>query len=170
MQQVQGQEEIPESLKLRGWFHMVHIGPDGEVKQERYVENLVVSVGKAQVAGFINSAVSVTSSGVGAFRFLAIGSATSATAAADTTLGSEFSSNGGNRLVASSLTRVTTTVTNDTAQFVLTFTCSAGTLAVGEAAIFDASSAGNMLARQPFALINLSSGDSLQTTWKVQVS
>jgi len=162
--------EVADSVTLRGWFEMVVINPDGTVREVREVKNTVVNAGKAQVAGFINSAVSVTSSGVGAMRFLAIGSATSATGVADTTMGVEFSSNGGARLVATSLTRVTTSVTNDTAQNVLTFTCSAGTLAVGEAAIFDASSGGNMLSRQPFAVINLTSGDSLQTTWKVQVS
>jgi hypothetical protein len=169
---MQSQDQVvpKDSISLRGWFELIVIDPDGKVRETRVVNNTIVNAGRAQVAGFINSAVSVTSSGVGAFRYLAIGSATSATGVTDTTMGSEFSSNGGARLVASSLTRVTTSVTNDTAQIQLTFTCSAGTLAVGEAAIFDSSSAGNMLARQPFAVINLSSGDSVQTTWKVQVS
>lgn len=163
-------EVVKEGFKLTGSFHMVHLGPSGEVIQERFVNNLVVSAGKAIVAGLINSAVSVSSGGAGAFRYLAIGASSSATGAGDTTLGSEFSSNGGARALATSLTRTTTTVTNDTAQLVVTYTVSAGTLAVVEAGIFDSSSAGNMLARQPFAIINLSSGDSLQTTWKVAVA
>ena len=103
--------EVADSVTLRGWFEMVVINPDGTVREVREVKNTVVNAGKAQVAGFINSAVSVTSSGVGAMRFLAIGSATSATGVADTTMGVEFSSNGGARLVATSLTRVTTSVT-----------------------------------------------------------
>lgn len=163
--------ELPgETFKLKGSFHMVVRGPDGVFREERHVNNLVVSAGKAIVAGLINSAVTATSTGGGTFRYLAIGASSSATAAADTTLGSEFSSAGGARVIATSLTRTTTTVANDTAQLVVTYTCSAGGLAVVEAGIFDSSSGGNMLARQPFAVINLSSGDSLQTTWKVQVS
>lgn len=160
--------EPKEFLKLRGWYELIALDPQGRVKAYRKVDNLVVSVGKAQVAGLINSALSASSGG--AFRFLALGASTSATAAGDTTLGSEFSSAGGARGLATLLDRVTTTVTNDTARLQKTFTCTAGTLAVGEAAVFDASSGGEMLSRQPFALINLSSGDSLQTTWQVQVS
>ena len=162
-------ESSYEAMKLRGWFELVVRDADGNIKDYRLVNNTVVNVGKAQVAGLINSALSASSGG--AFKYLAIGTATSATGVTDTTLGAEATTTGGGqRGLATTLDRVTTSVTNDTARFIKTFSITSGTLAAGEAAIFDASSGGEMLARQPYAVINLSSGDSLQTTWQVQVS
>lgn len=64
---------------------------------------------------------------------------------------------------------VTTTTTNDTYQDVGTVTATA-TRAVDEAGLFDASSSGNMFLSATFAVINLSSGDSIQFTVKAQLT
>ena len=66
-------------------------------------------------------------------------------------------------------TQTTTSTTNDTAQWVKSWSVS-GSKAVTESGIFDASSSGNLLARQTFSAINVASGDTLQFTWKVQLS
>jgi hypothetical protein len=66
-------------------------------------------------------------------------------------------------------TQQTTTVTSDTYQVVGTVTATAAR-AVDEAGLFDAASAGNMFLSATFPVVNLSSGDSIQATLKVQYS
>jgi hypothetical protein len=62
---------------------------------------------------------------------------------------------------------VTTTLTNDTAQFVGTVSIS-GTIAVTESGLFNADTNGTLLARQTFSAVNVVSGDSIQFTWKIK--
>lgn len=64
---------------------------------------------------------------------------------------------------------VTTTQTGDTYQSVGTIAITAGE-AIDESGLFDASSAGNMITSATLAAINLLNGDSLQLTWKVQIT
>jgi len=124
--------------------------------------NLVVNAGKAEVAGLINEVT------IGGFKWIAIGTGTAAAAVTDTALGAEITTGGGAR-GAAACTRVTTVVTNDTAQLVVTWNLTA-TFAVTESGCFDAASAGNMLCRQVFSAQNVVSGDSLEYTWKVSVA
>lgn len=60
--------------------------------------------------------------------------------------------------------RTTVTVTNDNYQVVGTVTA-AGTLAITEAGLFDAVTAGNMLIRSDFSAVNVLSGDSIAFTF-----
>jgi hypothetical protein len=85
-------------------------------------------------------------------------------AAADTALSSEQETR-----VAGTESTVTTSVTGDTYQNVATISATASR-AVDEAGLFDASSTGNMVTSATFPVINLANGDSIQFTWKVQVS
>lgn len=126
------------------------------------IHNLVVNAGMAGVASRINGA-----GGEAAFTFIAIGTGTVAPAAGDTTLGTEITTGGGARAAATA-SRVTTDVTNDTAQLVLTYNFTAS-FAVTESGAFNAASVGVMLARQTFSAINVANGDSLQVTWKFDV-
>lgn len=63
----------------------------------------------------------------------------------------------------------TTTTTGDTYQVVGTVTATA-TRAVDEAGLFDAASSGNLFLSATFAVINLASGDSIQFTFKTQLT
>jgi hypothetical protein len=149
-------------VKLIGELSIRHVRGD-EVIDEQVIKNLVVSAGKAGVASRIN--------GDGAeavFTHLAIGTGTTAPAAGDTALQAEITTGGGAR-AAGTASRVTTTVTNDTAQLVHQWTFTAS-FAVTEAGILNAASAGTLLARQTFSAINVVSGDKLEITWKVQVT
>lgn len=152
----------PEGLKAKGWFQLIHRNAKGEVVDAREIKNLVVTVGKAVIAGLINGVVT------NFYDYIAIATGTVAAAAGDTALGTEITTNGGQRALAA-LSRVTTTTTNDTAQFVVTFNFT-GSFAVTEARIFDAASSGNLLCRQVFSAVNVVNGDSLQITWKVQIT
>ncbi len=126
------------------------------------IHNLVVNAGMAGVASRINGA-----GGEAAFTYIAIGTGTVAPAATDTTLGTEITTGGGTRAAATA-SRVTTDVTNDTAQLVLTFNFTAS-FAVTESGALNAAAAGVLLARQTFSAINVANGDSLQVTWKFDV-
>lgn len=138
----------------------------GRWSDHKDTRNLITNAGKAAVASRINGA------GAEAL-FDKIGWGTGATAAnaTDTTLQTEVTTSGGAASgvhVVSSATasRVTTTVTNDTAQNVGTVTA-AGTIAITESGQFNASTNGVLLCRQVFTAINVVSGDSIQFTWKV---
>jgi hypothetical protein len=63
----------------------------------------------------------------------------------------------------------TTTTTDDTYQVVGTLTAG-GTLAITNAGLFDAVSSGNLFVKGDFSTINLSTGDSIQFTFKTQFS
>jgi hypothetical protein len=149
------------AIQPRGRFHFTHIRA-GRVLASFSVPNLVTDAGKAGVASRING-----SGAEAQFAHIAIGTGTTAAAAGDTALQTEISTGGGAR-AACTTSRVTTDVTNDTAQCVVTFTFTA-TFAVTEAGYFNAASAGTLLARQVFAAVNVVSGDSLSTTYKVDV-
>jgi hypothetical protein len=156
-----------ENFKMNGHITFEVIR-DGKVIDVREIKNLIVSAGKAAMAGLCIADVSVD-----AFDAIAIGTGTVAAAAGDTTLGTEITTNGGQRRSGANVTgtRVTTSVTNDTSQLVTIFTFT-GSFAITESGIFNHATAGSgdMLARQVFAPINVASGDSLQMTWRIQFS
>lgn len=124
------------------------------------ISNLITNAGFAGVASRINGAGAEA-----AFDYIAVGIGATAANVADTTLDSEIVDSGLARAQATA-SRVTTDVTNDTAQLVETFTVT-GTKAVVESGVFNAASTGTLLARQVFSVINVVSGDSLQITWKI---
>jgi hypothetical protein len=146
---------FPKIPLLLGWWTTRKIG-----------RNLVVDAGKAGAASRINGA-----GGEAAFTFIGMGTGTVAPAAGDTALGAEKDEAGAATTTHKSATasRVTTTVTNDTAQDVVTFNYTA-TLAVTESGVFNAATAGTMLCRQTFSAVNVVNGDSLQFTWKVKAA
>lgn len=121
------------------------------------VANLITSAGKAGLASRVGGSGSEA-----AFTYIAIGTGTTAANVADTTLQTEITTNGGQR-ANSTASRTTTTVTNDTARLVNTFTFT-GSFSVTEAGVLNASSAGTLLNRQVFTAVPVASGDSLQIT------
>lgn len=124
--------------------------------------NLVTNAGFAGVASRINGAGSEA-----AFTYIAVGTGTTAAAVGNTTLETEITDSGLERASATA-SRVTTDVTNDTAQLQVTFTVT-GTKAVTESGVLNAASSGVLLARRVFSAINVVNGDSLQVTWKFDV-
>jgi hypothetical protein len=120
----------------------------------------ITNAGKALVAGL--------EIGTGtAFSYLAVGSGATAFAATQTTLITELTTSGMARHVASSISLVTTTVTNDTSQYYYLWTAT-GAATVAEAGVLNAASAGTMLARQVLASARtLASGDTFALTYKI---
>lgn len=86
-------------------------------------------------------------------------------AASATTLATEVDSRSG----SNTGTRVTTTATNDTYQVINTTTAGASRT-ITEAALFDASTSGNIFAYADSFTHTLANGDSITWTWKIAFS
>ena len=158
-----GKSPVKDSFTSIGIFSVVKRDEYGHIREARIVHNLITTTGKAALASRING-----SGAEAAFTYLAVGVGTTAAAIGDTTLETEITDSGLARVNATA-SRVTTSVTNDTAQLLNTFTVT-GTKAVTEAGILNAASVGVLLCRQVFTAVNVNNGDSLQLTYKVQAS
>lgn len=148
---------IAENIKATGLVSFVLTDEQGNVKQN-IKENLVVNTGLAHIAGRLYDSPT-------AMSHIAVGTGTTAAAAADSALGTEVA-----RVGLDSATNVTTNVTNDTIQYIATFAPGTGTAALTEAGIFNDPTTGTMLARTVFPVINKGAGDTLTITWKVTVA
>ncbi len=149
-------------LWINQWYAAILAPFLGHWSDARLISNLVTNAGMAGVASRING-----SGGEAAFTYIAVGTGTTAAAAADTALETEITDSGLAR-ANSTASRVTTDVTNDTAQLQNTFSVT-GTKAVTESGVLNAGVAGTLLARQVFSAVNVVNGDSLQVTWKFDV-
>ena len=149
---------INESLKLNGVVSFTLTDENGNIKQQEE-RNLVVNSGLAYIASrMANASANVVS-------HMAVGTGTTASSGTQTALVTESA-----RVALSSTTIVTTTVTNDAVQYVATFGPGAGTGALTEAGLFNAASAGTMVARTVFLVINKGASDTLTLTWKITVA
>lgn len=145
-----------DSIKMKGKLNIVLTGPDGEVKEQREVDNLVVTVGKNFIASRMKDATAT------AMSHMEVGTSTQAAAVGDTALIAA---------VASSRVALTsTTVTTNSVAYVASFPAGTGTGALTEAGIFNASSAGTLLCRTVFSVINKGAADTLGITWTVTVN
>lgn len=158
-------------LWINRWYAFALIPILGVWADAKVFKNLVTDAGKAAVASRINGA-----GGAAAFTAIGQGTGTTSAAAGDTTLQTEVKADGTaasgvHALTTASVTasRVTTTVTNDTAQLVGTVSETA-TIAVTESGVFNADTNGTLLCRQTFTAVNVVNGDSLQFTWKIKAS
>ena len=145
-----------DNLKVTGALRVVLTGPDGQVKDERDLKNLVVSTGLAFIASRMKEATADVMS------HMSLGTGTTAAALGNTTLETEIS---GSRVSLTS-----TTVTANQVTYIASFAAGVGTGAVTESGIFNASSSGTMLCRTVFPVVNKQAGDSMNVTWTVTVN
>jgi hypothetical protein len=146
---------VNENLKLRGDVALVLKDKNGNVKEERKIENLIVSAGLE----FICSRMSAASAGV--MSHMALGSGTTAAAAGQTDLVSIL----GSREALDS-----STASNNTITYVSSFEAGEGTGAVTEAGIFNAASSGTMLCRTVFSVVNKEADDTMSVTWTITLT
>ena len=119
---------------------------------------LLVNTGKAIITNYLNGGAATQP------KYVAWGTGAGTTAATDTTLFTEVLPR-----VSGTTSQVTTSTTNDTYQVVGTQT--AGTSeTITNAGLFDASTSGNLFIKGDFTGVPLSSGDSIQFTFKCQFS
>jgi hypothetical protein len=146
---------IENYAKVTGRLAVVLFGADGDVKQEFEVPNLVVSAGLAFIASRMKDATAT------AMTHMAVGSGTTAAAAGNTALVTQ---------IGSRVTLTSTTVTANAVAYVATFAAGTGTGAVTEAGLFNASTAGTMLCRTVFDVVNKGANDTLQITWTITLN
>lgn len=143
-------------VKAEGKVTLVLTGSDGVVKETREVENLVVQVGLNYIASRMKDATAT------AMTHMEVGTSSTAASLAQTTLVAAVS--------ASRTALTSTTVTTSSIAYACTFNAGTGTGALTEAGIFNASSAGTMLCRTVFSVINKGAADTLTITWTIAVS
>jgi hypothetical protein len=149
---------LTEKLKMTGDVSLVLKGADGQVKETREIKNLVVNAGLAYVISrMVGTAKSVMS-------HMALGSGTTAAAAGNTDLESIL----GSREALDSTTIAGSN--NEQVVYVASFEAGDATGAVTEAGIFNASTAGDMLCRTVFAVVNKGANDSLTVTWTITLA
>jgi hypothetical protein len=174
-----------ENLKLRGSVDIKVYGPNGELKDDRYIPNLVVQSGKNYIATRMigtatsTTAVYTTETVTSCMTHMAIGTSTTTAAVSDGALGTEVTVAGDiaayTRAAVASTTQTTGVVT-----YVAVFgvnnpqrTNTSNTTAITEAGIFNSSTAalgGTMLCRTTFNAVNKGNDDTLQITWTITVS
>lgn len=146
---------LNENLEMKGELSIVVTGQDGIIKQEMVVPNLVVTVGKKYIAARMsNTPANVMS-------HMAIGSGTVDPVVGNEILGTELG-----RVTLTSIVAVDST----TVTAIATFPAGTGTGAITEAGIFNDVTAGVMLCRTKFAVVNKEAGDSIAITWAITVS
>ena len=145
-----------EQIVATGTLKITVTAPDGTVKQEQEVKNLVVTTGLGYIASRMKDATAT------AMSHMAIGTSSTAAAANNTTLGTE----------SARVALTSTTVTANAVAYVASFLAGTpATLAgIQEAGIFNASSGGTMLCRTVFSIVNKDVNDTMSITWTVTMA
>lgn len=144
---------INSSYQMAGNLRIVLTGENGEVKQEQSVKNLVVSTGKNYIAQRIaNNDTTV-------MNYMAVGTGNTSPAVANTTLMTEVA-----RVTVGS---ANVAVSANTTTYTATFPSGTGTGALVEAGIFNDPTAGLMLCRTLFPVVNKGALDTLTISWSV---
>lgn len=147
-----------DTLKIKGSFEVV-LKRAGEIIEKRNVENTITTVGLAELANLAGNVSTPT-----AFTYLALGIGTTGATSANTQLESEITDTGLARHSAT-VSRVTTTGTNDTLQLAYTWTAT-GAKAVTEVGTLNNSVGGILLGRQVFSAVTTANGDTLEIVYK----
>lgn len=152
-----------ENLKLSGMLQIVVNGPDGTVKDSREVKNLVVQDGLR----WITSSMAKTSNTPAAMTHMGIGDGTTAAADAQTDL------LGTNKFRKAFTTATVANSSPAAGRGNIVYVCFFDTAdnitggAVTEAGIFNAASAGTMLCRTVFPVVNKGASDTMTITWTI---
>lgn len=146
----------PVSITAWGRFHIVHRGPDGEIKNEFIVPNLVVTTGKIMLAGVLTGAATPFA------RNLAIGTATTTPLVGDTVLGAEQ----GTRVSAQFA------LTATTAYYTGIFTANnpATQQVIAEYGLLSLNAVGYLFVHSTAPAITKATGDSLQVDYQIAIT
>lgn len=142
-----------DKLSVTGKLDIILRNAAGQVIDERHIPNLVVSTGNNFIASRMKDATATVMS------HMAVGTNSTSPSASDTALGTE----------SARVALTSTTVTTNSVAYVATFPAGTGTAALVEAGLFNASSAGTMLARTTYSVINKGAADTLTVTWTITV-
>jgi len=147
---------MEEGLKLKGHINLKLHDKDGNLKDERDINNVVVTVGKNYLAAWLAAATQSTKF----MSYVALGEGEEAAVPGDDDMEEPLSP------------RVVGTLSSNNAvwQSIAVFNAGVCTGAITEAGLFSASTSGTMFAHQVFGVITKTSLDSLTLTWQVTIS
>lgn len=146
--------------KLIGTYEFEIRDVAGKVKDRWSVQNLVTNAGFAQLALLAGDASAVP------FTYMALGTSSTAPAVTDTTLTAEIVDTGLER-AAGTVSRVTTTVTNDTYRITKTWTAT-GSKTIEEVGVFNAASSGTMLSHALTTSKTVANGETITGTYSLK--
>lgn len=151
--------ELNECIQLRGAYRLREYTPSGEIVNERVVNNLMVTAGRAWTLKQLNSVNHVTDQNL---SHVGIGSGLTAPATGNTALGNEVT-----RKAIGTFT--TTGLTDNPPNLIMavSFATNEGNTTLGEIGVFNSSSGGTMLARATFASFVKATSNTLGATYTV---
>jgi hypothetical protein len=144
-------------IRPKGRLHVAIRDERGLLKEELTTSNLVVNDGLYHIAN------QLAGQSEAAMSHMAIGTGTTPPAPSDTALGSELDRN--------ALTSKTQGSGGDANKvtYVADWAAGDGTGAITEAAVFNSSSAGDMLCRATFPVKNKGANDTMTLTWELTI-
>jgi len=150
-------KDYSDTLSVKGDVIIIRTDEQGN-QEKREIKNLVVATGKT----FITNRMSANT--VNIMSRMAVGTGSSAATSGDTALGSALAN------VALSVTGGAPS--SNTITYSATFPAGTGTGALTEAAIFNNAniSAGTMLCRTVFPVINKQAADSIAISWVISIT
>lgn len=143
-----------ESVSVKGNLEVQLLDEQGNQKDYRKINNLVVAAGKQVIAARLLGNTSAVMS------HMAVGQDGTAAATGQTALVSELG-----RVSLDSASRISNAIT-----YIATFPAGTGTGSIEEAGIFNDGTSGNMLCRTVFSAVNKAAGDTIVITWNVTVA
>ena len=147
-------------IGIKGQVRLQCKDKDGNLKWDTgFMKNTITNASLAVMSGLVGNVDSQT-----AFTYLAVGTSSTAESAAHTALQAEITDTGLAR-AAATVSRETTTQTNDTLQLTKTWTAT-GTKAVEEIGAFNDPSAGTMLGRKLTTTKTVNNGEQLTATYQ----
>jgi hypothetical protein len=146
-------------VNITGHWDIKLTGPSGELKQHVKGKNVICTAGKEALANYLASAAA--SATQNPFRYIAIGTGSTAETAADTALAVETARTAG-----------TASFTAGSAVYTVyaTFAAGTGTGAIVEYGLFNTSSAGTLFSRDTEAVVNKGVADTLTVVTQLTLS
>lgn len=143
------EESIEDFITMHGHVKLELFDEDGNLKEVREVDNLILTAGRNMIADRL-----LASPSLGVPTHMGVGTSGTAPAAGDTTITGET------RVALTSKTRNTNVVT-----FVGDWGAGSATGALQETGLWDAASSGNLVGRATYSTINKGASDTLKVTW-----
>lgn len=146
---------MKETVGIKGELTLRLFDSNGNLKHEMTVPNLIMDVGKDYIASRIMQGTATVMS------HMAVGTSNAnSTDSTLTTLGTQ----------AGRVALTSTTLADNVVEYEALFPAGTGTGALVEAGIFNDSSAGTMLCRTTFSVVNKSASDTLTINWIITIS
>ena len=145
------------SIDIKGTINIKQFNKDGELKEEREIENLITNDGFALLSSIFLSSNPSSSTGI---SHIAIGNGSGQTASSTALVNETHRADATESLVS-------TTVSNDTVKLFAEFTFT-NDYSITEAGIFNDETEGTMTNYSDFSALNVADGDIFEYTWKIQ--